>query len=557
MLEWLEQANLFVVSLDSSRQWYRYHALFAEALRYRLEHTMGDLVPSLHYRASIWYGEHQQTTQAILHAFSARQWQWAADLIEHTPSLLSLTWGAAEHELVLLRQSLEQLPVDVIRSLPRLYLACAQLLWQFVSHPMLEVWLNAAQAAVMHAHGSYTMLDQQVWQQEQENLLGEIFSIRAMMRSFKEDGQTVLSLCEQALALVSAENYLVRVQVAIAQIIASYASSENDAVAAVQYGLQGVSLAQTTGQPTLVICMMGTTVYYMIAAGRLHEAQQLTQQAILLGTNPEGLVLPDVGCPTFWQAEILRERNELDVAFSLTEEAISLCKQAESLVSSVYVFCGYAVLMRIHLSRGELEAARSTLQQIERIGKHMNQSWYGYLYSLLTTIDQVRLWLACGELDRATRWARELDRRERHGSPLVREREDVARVHILLAKSHPDLALEQLEPLLSRATIAQRWTHVIEIRLLQALAYRMCQEEAEALNSLSEAVRLAEPEGYIRSFVDEGSPMAALLSMLREQQRQHGPTGYLDTVLAAFPQQSKAQKCQPKRTKQRSRRDSS
>jgi len=387
--------------------------------------------------------------------------------------------------------------------------------------------------------------------------LGEIFSIRALMSSFSGDGQAVLSLCEQALAIISAENCFVRAQVAIAQIITSYASSENNAVSAVQYGLQGVSLAQTTGPPPLIICMMGTTIYYMIGAGRLHEAQQLSQQAIRLGTKPGALILPDVGCPMLFQAEILREKNELDAALSLAQEAILLCKQTESLISSVYVFCGYAVLMRVHLSRGELDAACSAFQQIERIGKHMNQSWYGYLYSLFTTRDQVRFWLACGERDRATRWARDLDRRERHGSPFVLEREDMARVHILLAKSHPDLALEQLEPLLSRATIAQRWTHVIEMRLLQALAYQMCQEEAEALNTLSEAVRLAEPEGYIRSFVDEGLPMAALLFMLREQQRQHGPTPYLDTVLAAFPQQSKAQKRQPKRTRQRSRRSSS
>jgi LuxR family maltose regulon positive regulatory protein len=79
---------------------------------------------------------------------------------------------------------------------------------------------------------------------------------------------------------------------------------------------------------------------------------------------------------------------------------------------------------------------------------------------------------------------------------------------------------------------------VIEIQLLQALAHQMCQEEPLALDVLSEAVRLAEPEGYIRSFVDEGSPMATLLGKLREQQCQAGPTPYLDTVLAAFPQQT-------------------
>ena len=82
MLQRLEQANLFVVSLDSKREWYRYHALFAEALCYQLEQTHPDLVPILHHRASLWYAEHDQPTQAILHALQCPKWQWAADLIE-------------------------------------------------------------------------------------------------------------------------------------------------------------------------------------------------------------------------------------------------------------------------------------------------------------------------------------------------------------------------------------------------------------------------------------------------------------------------------------------
>src|SRR5262249_31193941 len=98
MLERREQANLFFGCLDTKRQWYRYHALFAEALHYRLQDTHADLVPLLHHRASLWYAKHDQSTQAILHAFSAKEWQWVADLIERLP-LLSFTWGAGEHAL--------------------------------------------------------------------------------------------------------------------------------------------------------------------------------------------------------------------------------------------------------------------------------------------------------------------------------------------------------------------------------------------------------------------------------------------------------------------------
>jgi LuxR family maltose regulon positive regulatory protein len=288
----------------------------------------------------------------------------------------------------------------------------------------------------------------------------------------------------------------------------------------------------------------------MIGAGHLHEAQQLTQQAIELGTQPGGLLLPDVSLPTLLQADILRECNELNAALSLVEEALSLCKQASSLISLIYSFHSYAVLLRIYLSQGDLDAARSALQQVERISRSMNLPTSIYLYSFFTTIDQIRLWLACGELKRATHWAETLDVTGQHGTPFAREREKVACVRLLLAKEQPTLALERLEPILVRATTGQRWDHVIEIRLLQALAHQMCQEETQALGSLSEAVRLAEPEGYIRRFIDEGALMAILLSRLREDQRKHGPTPYLDTLLAAFPQQSKKHARSPKQRRQ-------
>jgi LuxR family maltose regulon positive regulatory protein len=186
-----------------------------------------------------------------------------------------------------------------------------------------------------------------------------------------------------------------------------------------------------------------------------------------------------------------------------------------------------------------LDEARSALQEFERLGMSINQRYFLYLHSHFTTVDQIRLWLACGELDRAIQWLEQLDLRERHGTPFAREREEVACARILLAKQQPALALHRLEPVLQRATQGQRWGHVIEIRLLQALASHTLSQETQALDALSEAVRLAEPEGYIRSFVDEGAPIESLLYRLRRRYRKHGPTPYLDTLLAAFQQESR------------------
>jgi LuxR family maltose regulon positive regulatory protein len=559
MLQYLEQANLFIVSLDSKCQWYRYHALFAETLLYQLEHMQGDLIPVLHHRASLWYAQQNQTVQAIVHASHAKEWQWVADLIEgKSRLLLSLGWGPSLYQLTILQHWLGQLPPDVMGSRPRLCVACVNMLLGSAPQSLLEAWLDAAEARLTASLEIQTPQDASLpiplpqEQLEQQNLLGEVLACRAFLHSYeKEDGQATLALCQRAFALLSTENVVARIFVFTTQLYTCYHSSVNDAMAAVQSGLQGGNLAQQAMLPASAIGVMSSTGYYLLGAGQLHEADQLILQALALGMTTEGSLLPCAGMPAAFHAEILREWNKLDAALSLAKEAVSLGQQVETMARFPYLLNGYAVLLRIFFSLGEWDAALSALQEFERIGRSMNRPSYLFMRSLFVTVDQVRLWLACGELERAIRWVHELDTlAEQDDGPFAHERKDVARVRVLLAQSLPDLALQRLVPVLERATTGQRWGHVIEIQLLQALAHQMRHREKQALDALSEAVRLAEPEGYIRSFVDEGVPMAALLSKLRERQRKYGPTPYLDMLLATFPQQSKTDQHQPKQERE-------
>ncbi len=558
MLKHLEQANLFVVSLDHKRQWYRYHTLFAETLSHQLQQRHTALVPLLHRRASCWYAKHHQTASAILHAFKAKEWHWAADLIEQAYlPLISFAWGIGSHALVQFQQWIKQLPAEILACRPRLCLSCFQMLWTVTPQTLLHNWLDMAEAMLtamlkkqIPADGSQPSLASE-GQQELENLLGEVLTNRAFLWCYVEKGHTALALCEQALALLSAENVVSRTLVAITQLIASYSSSVNDVQAAVKYGYQAIFLSREVGEPAHTISVMGILALYMIGTGRLHEVKQLTQQAIELGTLPTGSKLPDVGWPAVLQAEILREWNDLDAAQSLATEGISLYEQANSLLALDLLSWEYTVLGHICLSCGDLEAARKAFQQLERLGMSMNQPWYIHTRSLFTTVDQVRLWLACGDLDRATRWAQQLDVIPQHFTFFACERQEVARARILLAKNQPTAALQCLEPALQRATAGQRWGHVLEICLLQALAHQRLDDEPQALAALSEAIRLGEPEGYIRSFVDEGSPMENLLRRLWQEQHQTGPTPYLDTLLAAFAKEGKRPKRAPKQSRPR------
>jgi LuxR family maltose regulon positive regulatory protein len=548
MLKRLERANLFVVSLDTKREWYRYHALFAQALHSQLERSSADLVPILHARTSRWYAQHNQTTLAMLHAFEAREWHWAADLMEGAyHSLVSFTWGANSYALMQFRQWIEQLPAEVLASRPPFCLACVHLLWLITPHALLYRWLDLAEMALR------TMLKEQQSAQasqgdlssqglrEQRNLLGQVLTLRTLLQSFTEEGSATLALGEQALSLLSPENIPFRVIIARAQSIAYYSSSANDVMAAIKSGYQAAQLSQEArGQPAVTLCMMTAIVFCLIGAGRLQEAEQLTQRALQLQGLSDNPCLSEEGWIMFCQAEILRERNQLAVARSLVTEAISLCEQSILLVSLPFLCRGYTILIRVCLSCGDLDGAGTFLQRIEQIGKSLNQLVYLYHYSCFTAVDQVRLWLACGDLDRATYWANQLDVMQPHLTSFARERQEVAWARILLAQDQPIAALQRLEPALQRATAGQRWGHVLEIRLLQALAHQRLGEEPQALAALSEAVRLGEPEGYIRSFVEEGEAMQALLYRLRRRCAKQGPTPYLDTLLTAFQQESKA-----------------
>lgn len=246
-------------------------------------------------------------------------------------------------------------------------------------------------------------------------------------------------------------------------------------------------------------------------------------------------MLPTMCWVETFQAEILREWNRLGEALEAITRAIYLGEQIED---PTVLVIAYAVLVRIALSRGDLSIALQAIQQGENAGLKMRDvALRDYLRSHFAEIDQVRFLLTQRELDSVRRVVEGHFGRGSKVMLFAHRSEEVALIRLQLAQQQPAEALMQLVPLLEMANKQERWGHVIELLLLQALAYQGMQQEDRALVALEQAVRLAEPEGYIRSFVDEGTSMRTLISNLREQQRKQWPRPYLDTVLAAFSQE--------------------
>jgi LuxR family maltose regulon positive regulatory protein len=537
VLETLERANIFLVPLDGERRWYRYHALFAEALRTRLaQGAERRALYELHRRACDWYADHSYVSEALEHALQAQDWPRAADLIELATQTLALGTRGSPSVLPWLRR----LPAAVIGQRPRLCLYYARSLFLSAQFQEALAWLDTAEGALTDAGTAHftqhdgiaeTTSRSGLSEQQRKAFLGRLLSYRAVIAGHYGESQPARSLCQQALSSVTDQDVYERASIASAQALA--AQAEGEASTAVRHALEMSMLMQAVDNVGAAVSFLCIAASLLHLQGQLQAAWQTYQDAIALGTGPENVPFVAVGLAYAYQADLLREWNRLDEALEFALRGLHLAEQGG--YNLVYLGRGYQALVRTYLSLGELEAAQATLEEMLQLPLLVQNP---YQQASLASVEQVRLWVAGGQGERAVHWAMGLSHRERTRAPLASEREEVALVRVCLVQKQAAEALTRLERVLEQATAQQRWGQVLEARLLQALAYQVNQQEHEALSALASAVRLAEPEGYIRCFLDEGTPMETLISSLRAQEQKQGPTPYLDIVLVSFSSSS-------------------
>jgi LuxR family maltose regulon positive regulatory protein len=581
ILRYLERANLFLVRLDARRQWYRYHHLFAEALRYQLESRYGAPevapMPTLHRRASAWYAAHGQNKEAVDYALSAGEWDLAADLIQ---GQLDDIIRVIPTEFPTLRRWLGRMPEAVLRARPRLCIANVNALWWSDQPSRAFPWLAAAEAALRATPGGNIPAATARDARERERMLADVTAKRAFVAAtYEEDGERSLALCDEARSYLRAEDHNELSLINWARQVAHLSLGRADE--ALVDTLERVEHSRKAGFVYLSIAAVADAGILLQLLGKLGAAEAMFAQAISLGNPEDRLAYSSAASAYAYKAELLREWNRLDEALQAARKGLEI---AGEIWSPVLPRSGtHEVLARLHRSRGELDEAvhalegadftpelapddgdlPSATQEITGLQSagEAREIKERYLHPWCADTERVKVWLARGEVDRAAGWAERLVRQREadlitHGRPYPaqyrRDRQDVARARIALARSKPGDALEILEPVAVRAQEGGRLDHVIESKLLQALAYSMCGNEGEkdekdegaeekAFTILEEAVHLGEGEGFIRSFVDEGPRIAELLSRLRARERRSGAPLfedrtilYIDRLLAAF-----------------------
>ena len=512
-LEYLERANLFIVPLDDERRWYRYHHLFADLLRHRLHQRASTSatgekreVAELHIRASQWYEDNGLDIEAFQHAAAANDIDRAERLMDGRGIPLHLR-GA----VTTIVNWLDSLPTTVLNARPSLWWRHASMLLVIGQTTGVEEKLNAAEAA-LHKTGV---------DEKNRSLVGQIATARSVLALTRYDVESMLAQSRRALEHLSANNLSLR---ATANWTQGYAYLLlGDRPAARQALTEAISLSQQSRDIfTTILATIGLGII-LEAEIQLYPAAETYRRILQLAGDQPLQVINEVHLGL---ARVLYEWNDLEAAEQHARQSLQLASQYDRVVDRFII--GEVFLARLKLAEGDVDGAEAILNQARRSAREQN---FVFRIPEIAAAQVVTLLRQC-KLSEAAHLA------QAHSLHLSQ-----ARVH--LAQGDISSALALLEKLHEQIE-AKGWADErLKVMVLQALALRAHGETDKAVQVLSDALALAEPEGFIRIFIDEGVPMAELLAEALSRGLMPDYIGRLMAAFEAEQQKSKGKSTLP------------
>jgi LuxR family maltose regulon positive regulatory protein len=497
-LEYLERSNLFIVSLDNERHWYRYHHLFADLLRQRLRQSMAELKEDaakgeagLHERASKWFDGNGQDIEAFQHAAAADDIERAERLIDDK-GLSHRFSGRA-----ILLGWLASLPAQVLDAKPSLWVKYASALLGGGQTTGVEEKLQAAEAVLLGKES----------EDKTRDLIGQIAAARATLALTRYEPDAMITHALRALEYLPSDNLYSRF---VANWTVAFAHRlRGDRAAAGRAFTEALSTAKASGNvrgaflATLCLGDMDEL------ENRLYQAVENYRRALQLFGDQ---LPPSASEAYLGLARVFYEWDDLDAAQEYAEQSLQLARQYDRLIDRLIV--GQVFMARLKLARRDVAGAAAMLAETEQSVRQNN-----FVHRVPeVAAAQALVLLRQGDIAAAAHLA------QTHDLPISR-----ARVH--LAQGDPSAALAVLVPYRQQVE-AKGWADErLKAMIVQAVALHAHGEMAKAVQVLGDALALAEPGGFIRIFVDEGPLMAVLL---REAAKHGTASNYVHQLLAAL-----------------------
>jgi LuxR family maltose regulon positive regulatory protein len=501
----LDHANLFLVQLDDSRRWYRYHHLFADVLQAHLLEERPGEVADLHRRASQWYWQSAEPSPAVRHALAAGDTEHAADLVELAiPALLR-----SRHEATV-RGWLDVIPDELVRVRPVLAVGFIGALVAGGEFESVGGRLRDVERCLENPSANIVVAEEE----ELARLPGAIETYRAALALAGGDAAATIRHARRAVERAADGDHLTLASASALSGLALWGSGDLEgAHRAYSVCVEGL---QRAGHISDVLGCSIALADIRITQGRLQEALRTYERALQLAPERGGAVLRGTADMYVGLSQIACERDDLQAASQHLLRAHELGGHC-GLPQNAYRW--RVAMARVREAEGNPAGALALLEEAERV-------YVGDFSPNVRPVPAVkaRMLLAEGHLGEALGWAREHGLSAADDLSYLREFEHITLSRVLLAQSQAEYSeplshevAQLLERLAQAAGTGGRTGNLIEILVLQALMHQAHGDASGALLPLESALTLAEPEGYVRVFTGEGPVMASLLGGVAKQ----------------------------------------
>lgn len=497
ILEGAESANLFLRAIDAGKEWYRYHPLFGELLRHRLEQTRPELAKELHRRAAGWYEEAALLDDAIDHALAAGDVEGAASLMERA---LEDTWKRGD--LTTFVDWLEALPRATVQARPRLrvFYALAHLL-RGHSLSLVESYLGGGDEAGDPLAAVGLSVASLLLDVHRGRLQECIAAGRHLLDNLHGPAVFPHSLVSHAVGLAYLES--------------------GDLAAAGEIVVQGVRMGREAGCPMGTVLALCSLAHLSTLQGRLHEARARYEQALEWAVDDGGRPSPVAGLAHIGLGRLLVEWDELQPAVRHLEQGIALAGSWSELAT----LPGHAGLGTICAIQGDYDGALQHLEKAEQIA--IGSDLAGHEQAVVRLL-KARIWLAQGNIEATAGWAEERNLAATPGEAeadlrdtgrgfvacRLRTQEYLLLATLFHATKQETKACDLLERLIELGEASgDSWLR-LPILVNLALASPAGRRGMEALRR---ALSLAQPVGWVRAFLDAGDALIPLLRQAAEQ----------------------------------------